>query len=59
MKGHVCRMHGGLSSGPKTEVGKLVSSSAPLVHGRERRIIRKKRAQKLREMRILASIILN
>ena len=52
MKGRaVCRMHGGLSTGAKTESGKLISSSAPLVHGRERRVIRKKRAQKFREMK--------
>ena len=55
----VCRMHGGLSSGPKTESGKLISSSAPLVHGRERRLIRTKRAQKFKEMKALASLILN
>jgi len=41
MKGKsVCRMHGGKSTGPRTEEGILRSGRAKLIHGRQTRRVR-------------------
>ena len=45
MKGRsVCRIHGGLSFGPRTSLGRISSAQARLIHGRETRAIRKNRS---------------
>ena len=45
MKGKaVCRTHGGLSAGPRTEAGKLRARTANLKHGRETREARTERS---------------
>jgi hypothetical protein len=45
MKGKaVCRTHGGLSIGPRTEAGKLRARTANLKHGRETREVRTERS---------------
>jgi hypothetical protein len=49
----VCRTHGGASTGPKTQQGRERCAQAKTVHGWETREIRRKRADKLRELREL------
>ena len=49
----VCRTHGGLSTGPRTEQGRKRCAGAKTVHGFETRVMRKKRAEKFREMKAL------
>ena len=45
MKGKaVCRTHGGLSTGPKTEVGRQRCAEAKTIHGRETREARSERS---------------
>ena len=39
----VCRMHGGKSTGPKTEAGRKRCAEARTIHGKETRQIRQKR----------------
>ena len=46
----VCRIHGGKSTGPKTEDGKLRCALAKTVHGGETRAIRAVRARKMAEL---------
>ena len=53
----VCRVHGGLSRGPITKEGRKRCSAAKLIHGRETRQIRKKRRQKLAELKQLEAFI--
>ena len=47
----VCMFHGGKSTGPVTYGGKKRCAKAKTIHGRETRLIRGKRAQKLAEMK--------
>ena len=49
----VCRTHGGASTGPKTQQGRERCAQAKTIHGWETREIRRKRAEKLRELRQL------
>ena len=49
----VCRTHGGLSTGPRTEQGRKRCAEARTIHGRETREMRIKRAEKFREMKAL------
>ena len=49
----VCRTHGGASMGPKTQQGRERCAQAKTIHGWETRVIRRKRAEKLRELRQL------
>ena len=49
----VCRIHGGKSTGPKTEQGRNLCGAAKTLHGRETRVIRAKRQQALAELRQL------
>jgi len=49
----VCRVHGGLSRGPVTKEGRKRCGAAKLIHGRETRLIRTKRRQKLSELKQL------
>ena len=47
----MCRAHGGLSSGIKTEQGRKRCTEANFMHGRETRKKRQIRAEKFREMK--------
>ena len=49
----VCRIHGGRSTGPKTEQGRNLCGTAKTRHGRETRAIRAKRQQALAELRVI------
>ena len=49
----VCRIHGGKSTGPKTQQGRNLCGAARTIHGRETRGIRAKRQQALAELRQL------
>jgi len=53
----VCRTHGGLSAGPQTEQGRKRCAQAKFVHGWETRELRKKRAEKFREMNKLIELL--
>ena len=55
----VCRIHGGASTGPRTEQGRKRCAAAKTVHGWETRELRKKRAAKFREMNTLFDVIKN
>ena len=46
----VCRYHGGLSTGPKTEAGRKRCAEARTIHGKETRQIRQKRRELSREL---------
>ena len=52
----VCRIHGGKSTGPKTEQGRNLCGAARTIHGRESRKIRVKRQQALAELKLLERI---
>ena len=52
----VCRIHGGRSTGPKTEQGRNLCGAARRIHGRESRKIRVKRQQALAELKLLELI---
>ena len=49
----VCRIHGGRSTGPRTQQGRNLCGAAKTVHGRETRAIRAKRQQALAELKLL------
>ncbi len=53
----VCMFHGGKSTGPVTIQGKQRCALAKTVHGREKRVIRIKRAHKLAEMKFYFKIM--
>ena len=55
----VCMFHGGKSTGPVTYSGKQRCTMAKTIHGRETRIIRSKRAQKLAEMKFYFGMLFN
>ena len=55
----VCRIHGGLSTGPRTSEGRKRCAIAKTVHGWETRELRKKRAAKFREMNTLFDVLKN
>ncbi len=46
----VCKVHGGLSSGPKTPKGRAVSAGRFFLHGRETRLARSRRSDSLRRL---------
>ena len=51
MKGKaVCRTHGGLSTGPKTQAGRTRCAAAKTIHGRETRQQRADTSSKLGEL---------
>ncbi len=54
----VCRTHGGASTGAKTQQGRERCAQAKTVHGWETREIRRKRAEKLKELRELEGAML-
>ena len=49
----VCRIHGGKSTGPRTQQGRNLCGAAKTLHGRETRAIRAKRQQALAELKLL------
>ena len=53
----VCRLHGGASTGPRTEQGRKRCAAAKTIHGWETRASRKKRAVKFREMNTLFNFL--
>ena len=57
MKGKlVCRTHGGLSKGPKTEQGRKRCTEAKTIHARETREIRAERSRKSAELHELVNL---
>jgi hypothetical protein len=52
----VCRNHGGLSTGPKTEQGRKRCAEAKTIHGRETREIRAERSRKSAELHRLMDL---
>jgi len=52
----VCRIHGGRSTGPRTQQGRNVCGAARTIHGRETRGIRAKRQQALAELKLLERV---
>ena len=53
----VCRTHGGASTGPKTQQGRERCAQAKTVHGWETREIRRKRADKLKDLHALEGVM--
>ena len=54
MKGKaVCKTHGGRSTGPKTEAGRLRCAEAKTIHGRETREVRTERSLALARLAVL------
>ena len=53
----VCRFHGGMSTGPKTEAGRQRIAAAKTIHGRETRALRARTQAKLAEMKELMKMI--
>ena len=53
----VCRLHGGASTGPRTEQGRKRCAAAKTIHGWETRELRKTRAEKFREMKVLVNMV--
>ena len=52
----VCRIHGGRSTGPRTQQGRNLCGAAKTLHGRETRAIRAKRQQALAELKLLERV---
>jgi len=54
----VCRIHGGKSTGPRTEQGRKRCAEAKTVDGWDTRKIREIRAEKFLEMKALANMVM-
>ena len=52
----VCRTHGGLSTGPKTEQGRQRCAEAKIIHGNETRAKRAERSRKSAELHQLVNL---
>ena len=52
----VCKYHGGLSTGPKTEAGRLSSAKAKTIHGRETRETRTERSLASARLAVLEAV---
>ena len=52
----VCRIHGGRSTGPRTQQGRNLCGAAKTLHGHETRAIRAKRQQALAKLKLLESV---
>ena len=50
---HVCKVHGGRSTGPRTQQGRNLCGAARTIHGRETRQKRARRQQALAELKLL------
>ena len=58
MKGKlVCRFHGGLSTGPKTELGRQICAAAKTIHGDDSRIDREINRITMQRLRVFALIL--
>lgn len=53
----VCATHGGKSTGPKTVAGKQRIAARLTTYGNETRVIRKRRREKLAELRALEKLM--
>jgi hypothetical protein len=53
---NVCRTHGGLSTGPKTEQGRQRCAEAKTIHGNETRAKRAERSRKSAELHELVDL---
>ena len=51
-----CRFHGGASTGPRTEQGRLRCAEAKTIHGNETRKARTERAEAMRRLRALEDL---
>jgi hypothetical protein len=51
-----CRFHGGPSTGPKTEAGRLRCGEVKIIHGRETRSIRSERRQAIARLQALEAL---
>ncbi len=57
MKGkRVCRIHGGMSTGPKTAAGRERCAQAKTIHGRDSRAQRAEHSARMTEIRLLEAI---
>lgn len=52
----VCRLHGGKSTGPRSDEGRGRCAEAKTIHGRETRSVRRQRAIALAELRQIEEI---
>lgn len=52
----VCKTHGGRSTGPKTDEGRMQCAQAKTIHGRDSRAQRAEHARKMHEIRMLEAI---
>ncbi|MDA8913462.1 hypothetical protein N9I66_11170 [Pseudomonadales bacterium] len=52
----VCKVHGGRSTGPRTQQGRNLCADAKTLHGRETRQKRAKRQQALAELKLLERV---
>ena len=52
----VCKYHGGLSTGPKTEAGRQRCAQANTTHGRETRAIRAEHSQASARLSVLEQV---
>ena len=58
MKGKlVCRFHGGLSTGPKTELGRQICAAAKTIHGDDSRLDREINRITMQRLRLYALIL--
>ena len=55
----VCRTHGGASTGPKTPEGRKRCAAAKTIHGREGRVTRQRRSEKLKELREIEKLMID
>ena len=52
-----CRFHGGLSTGPRTELGRLICAAAKTVHGNDSRLSRQECRLVMQRLRLYAQIL--
>ena len=52
----VCKYHGGLSTGPRTEAGRLSSAKGKTIHGRETREARNERSLGSARLAVLEAV---
>ncbi|MFN0005679.1 MAG: HGGxSTG domain-containing protein [Burkholderiaceae bacterium] len=52
-----CKFHGGLSVGPKSELGRQICFAAKTVHGKDTRAVRKKHRRTAMKIRLCAALL--
>jgi len=52
-----CRFHGGLSTGPKTELGRQICAAAKTVHGKDSRADRQVHRLTMQRLRLYAELL--